>query len=277
MEAAVVRAGAKLQNAQTVQTISASEGSLTEEEQATLAQLVPTIMAGGADQKTAQLIALVALKTSPTDLDSGIGNAVSLVQDAAYVKDMKQAIAQDPNAAAETIAAGIAQIIKEKQTAVGGQFADVLDQLNSVKEFYNGLQTYTAGVDSARAGANQLSSGALELKRGAEKLQDGAAELYKGTTDLYDGMQKLSEGGVTLRDGVKKLKNGAGELRDGMEKFDEEGIQKITNVFEGDLNNVVDRLHDVADGANAYNNFSGIASGATGKVKFIFKTAGIGD
>ena len=183
----------------------------------------------------------------------------------------------EQNAAAETIAAGIAQIIKEKQTAVGGQFADVLDQLNSVKKFYNGLQTYTAGVDSARAGANQLSSGALELKRGAEKLQDGAAELYKGTTDLYDGTQKLAEGGVTLRDGVKKLKNGAGELRDGMEKFDEEGIQKITNVFEGDLNNVVDRLHDVADGANAYNNFSGIASGATGKVKFIFKTAGIGD
>ena len=276
MEAAVVRAGAKLQNAQTVQTISASAGSLTEEEQAALAQLVPTIMAGGADQDTAQLIALVALKTSPTDPASGIDNAVSLVQDGAYVQGMQQAITQDPNAA-ETIAAGIAQIIKEKQTAVGGQFADVLDQLNSVKKFYNGLQTYTAGVDSARAGANQLSSGALELKRGAEKLQDGAAELYKGTTDLYDGTQKLAEGGVTLRDGVKKLKNGAGELRDGMEKFDEEGIQKITNVFEGDLNNVVDRLHDVADGANAYNNFSGIASGATGKVKFIFKTAGIGD
>lgn len=278
MEAAVVRAGAKLQNAQTVQTISASAGSLTEEEQEALEKLVPIIMAGGSvDQETAQFIALVALKTSPTtDPTSGIGNAVSLVQDAAYVKDMKQAIAQDPNAA-ETIAAGIAQIIKEKQTAVGGQFADVLDQLNSVKKFYNGLQTYTAGVDSARAGANQLSSGALELKRGAEKLQDGAAELYKGTTDLYDGTQKLAEGGVTLRDGVKKLKNGAGELRDGMEKFDEEGIQKITNAFEGDLNNVVDRLHDVADGANAYNNFSGIASGATGKVKFIFKTAGIGD
>lgn len=276
MEAAVVRAGAKLQNAQTVETISASAGSLTEEEQAALAQLVPTIMAGGVDQDTAQLIALVALKTSPADPASGIDNAVSLVQDAAYVQGMRQAIAQDPNAA-ETIAAGIAQIIKEKQTAVGGQFADVLDQLNSVKEFYNGLQTYTAGVDSARAGANQLSSGALELKRGAEKLQDGASELYKGTTDLYDGTQKLAEGGVTLRDGVKKLKNGAGELRDGMEKFDEEGIQKITNVFEGDLNNVVDRLHDVADGANAYNNFSGIASGATGKVKFIFKTAGIGD
>ena len=262
MEAAVVRAGAKLQNAQTVQTISASAGSLTEEEQAALAQLVPTIMAGGVDQDTARLIALVALKTSPTDPASGIGNAVSLVQDGAYVQGMQQAITQDPNAA-ETIAAGIAQIIKEKQTAVGGQFADVLDQLNSVKKFYNGLQTYTAGVDSARAGANQLSSGALELKRGAEKLQDGAAELYKGTTDLYDGTQKLAEGGVTLRDG--------------MEKFDEEGIQKITNVFEGDLNNVVDRLHDVADGANAYNNFSGIASGATGKVKFIFKTAGIGD
>ncbi len=241
-----------------------------------MAQLVPTIMAGGADQDTAQLIALVALKTSPTDPASGISNATSLVQDAAYVQGMQQAIAQDPNAA-ETIAAGIAQIIKEEQTAVGGQFADVLDQLNSVKKFYNGLQTYTAGVDSARAGANQLSSGALELKRGAEKLQDGAAELYKGTTDLYDGTQKLAEGGVTLRDGVKKLKNGAGELRDGMEKFDEEGIQKITNVFEGDLNNVVDRLHDVADGANAYNNFSGIASGAIGKVKFIFKTAGIGD
>ena len=48
-------------------------------------------------------------------------------------------------------------------------------------------------------------------------------------------------------------------------------------MFEGDLWIVVVLMLDVADGANAYNNFSGIASGATGKVKFIFKTAGIGD
>ena len=102
------------------------------------------------------------------------------------------------------------------------------------------------------------------------KRVDGQFMLFAKGGRENTGIDALS----WLEQGVK---NGAGELRDGMEKFDEEGIQKITNVFEGDLNNVVDRLHDVADGANAYNNFSGIASGATGKVKFIFKTAGIGD
>mgnify|MGYP002555823977 CR=1 FL=1 len=101
---ALVRAESQAERAERILPL------LTEEEQAALAKLVPTIMAGGADQDTAQLIALVALKTSPTDPASGIDNAVSLVQDGAYMQDMQQAITQDPNAA-ETIAAAAAMPI----------------------------------------------------------------------------------------------------------------------------------------------------------------------
>ena len=64
-------------------------------------------------------------------------------------------------------------------------------------------------------------------------------------------------------------------MAEGMEKFDEEGVQKITELFGDEMQNLLDRLSAVADAGSAYKAFDGQNENENGKVKFIIETAGI--
>ena len=57
--------------------------------------------------------------------------------------------------------------------------------------------------------------------------------------------------------------------------FDEDGIQKLTDVFTGDISNLYDRIEAAQKAAENYNSFSGIADGKVGSVKFIIKTGAV--
>ena len=57
-----------------------------------------------------------------------------------------------------------------------------------------------------------------------------------------------------------------------MIQFDEEGIQKLVSVFDGDINGLLDKLNEMMDASKEYKNFSGISDQMDGKVKFIFVT-----
>ena len=76
---------------------------------------------------------------------------------------------------------------------------------------------------------------------------------------------------------MTQLRDGSGELKDGIEKLNDEGIQKIVDLFDGDLGTLVTRLRALADVAGDYNNYSGLSDDMTGTVKFIYKTAAIGE
>lgn len=137
--------------------------------------------------------------------------------------------------------------------------------LDSYNAFYLGLLTYTEGVASAADGAATLASGAADLKNGTAQLKDGAAA-------LYDGILQLKNGTPALVDGVSQLKDGAMQLSDGLKKFNEEGIQKIVDLIDGDLDNVVARLRATVDVSKNYRNFSGISDGMDGQAQFIYRT-----
>ena len=70
---------------------------------------------------------------------------------------------------------------------------------------------------------------------------------------------------------------GAKELSDGMVKFDEEGIQKLSSAFDGDIQSFTDRLQAIEDASTEYTTFSGVSDGSTSSVKFIIKTEGVED
>lgn len=163
-----------------------------------------------------------------------------------------------------------AQIQAAVENAKNGQgsIAVLKKQLESYDEFYSGLQDYTGGVGQAYAGSKDLASGADQLKGGAEELKGGAQQLYDGITALQDGSSALA-------DGVSQLKDGGMQLSEGMKKFNEEGVQKITEAFQGDLSQLSARLKALRDVSRSYRNFSGIADGMPGSVKFIYKTASI--
>ena len=166
------------------------------------------------------------------------------------------------------------------------QIIGLKTSLDSYRTFYNGLQTYTAGVDAASAGATTLAGGAASLAdgagtlaTGAASLADGSKTLATGTTDLAAGADALAEGTGKLNDsmpaltsGVTQLRDGAKALNDGLNTFNQEGIQKLVDAVDGDLMGLLDRVRAAASLAKDYRSFSGIADGYDGEVKFLYRT-----
>ncbi len=140
--------------------------------------------------------------------------------------------------------------------------------LDSYNAFYLGLITYTSGVSSAAAGANELKTGADALKAGTSELSTGAAELLQG-------IQTMKDSAPALVDGITQLRDGSMELSDGLKQFNEEGIQKLIEAVDGDLDGLSNRIRVTADVAKHYTSFSGISEDMDGDVKFIYKTDSI--
>lgn len=182
----------------------------------------------------------------------------------------------------ETSAQSMAALVK----GAGDLAAGTQSVLDGAKELKNGAGDLKNGLDSLDSGAGELSSGAGSLKDGAASLKSGTSELKDGTgqlvtgTDalndgageLKEGITALKEGVVTLDDGAGTLDEGALELLEGMFEFDEEGISRLTELFGGNVQDVVDRLKAVADSGKDYNTFTRLPEGMDGSVKFIIKT-----
>ena len=141
--------------------------------------------------------------------------------------------------------------------------------LDAYNGFYLGLLTYTGGVSTAAAGAQTLVGGVSQLQEGADALRDGV-----GT--LTGGLQAMQSQTPALVDGITALRDGSGALKDGMELLLTQGIQKIADLAEEDLELLTQRLSACIDAARNYRSFSGLDPQAEGSVKFIYKTASIG-
>lgn len=191
-------------------------------------------------------------------------------------KEQTQKPAEEEQDAQAVVQAKETAIVKEAtiQKGVSGgaslveQLKDLKGQLDGYSQFYQGLQAYTAGVAQANQGAQALLDGAKKLSAGTSELKDGTEKLKDGTHELKDGSQELKDGVMELRDGSK-------ELKDGTIEFNDEGIQKLLDMFNGDLKELSDRLNAVKSAAKEYQSFSGISDGVQGNVRFIYKTAAI--
>lgn len=137
--------------------------------------------------------------------------------------------------------------------------------LDDYNAFYLGLLDYTAGVDKAAEGSNELYAGAGDLK-------DGTAELRAGAAKLYAGVLQLKDGTPALVSGVTQLKDGAMQLSEGLQQLNKEGIQKLTKLLQDDLGDLTARVQATIDVSKDYRSFSGISDDASGQVKFIYRT-----
>ncbi len=140
--------------------------------------------------------------------------------------------------------------------------------LDSYNAFYLGLQSYTAGVADAAAGAGTLKTGTDDLKTGASQLTAGASQ-------LSDGILTLKNGTPALADGITQLRDGSMQLSDGLKEFNEEGIQKLVDAVDGDLDGLLNRLRATKEVSRRYKNFAGASEDMDGQVKFIYRTDAI--
>ena len=137
--------------------------------------------------------------------------------------------------------------------------------LDDYNAFYLGLLDYTAGVDEAAEGSNELYAGAGDLK-------DGTAELRAGAAKLYAGVLQLKDGTPALVSGVTQLKDGAMQLSEGLQQFNRDGIQKLVNLLQNDVGDLSARVQATIDVSKDYRSFAGISDDAEGQVKFIYRT-----
>ena len=215
----------------------------------------------------------------------------------------------DENMNSDQVKAQIAEGVA-KADAGRQSFIALKQQLDSYNEFYNGVLSYTAGVDQANTGAQQILSGTADLKNGSSSLASGANALKNGTDELKNGTSQLKSGSSQLKSGAKALDSGAGELKNGafklsdglgqlngsmpalingikqlndgsmqldqgMQKFKTDGVDKIKKAIDSDLKPVAQRLKELKRVSDNYKTYSGAAKGTDSKVNFIFKTDGI--
>ena len=70
----------------------------------------------------------------------------------------------------------------------------------------------------------------------------------------------------------KKVTEVVEEVKNDVKEFDEKGIQKLVELLDGDLAALLSRVRVITEVSKDYINFSGIADGMDGTVKFIYKT-----
>lgn len=74
--------------------------------------------------------------------------------------------------------------------------------------------------------------------------------------------------------GIDRLAKGANDLSSGITQFDREGIQTLTNFVNGKVKVTTDKVKQLVNLAEDYNNYAGIAEGAEGSTKFILMIEG---
>lgn len=170
-----------------------------------------------------------------------------------------------------TLTSGIKQLVDGSNTLVANN-----DTLNAGATALNaGASQLSAGTQSLMNSVPALTSGIKQLVDGSNTLVANNAQLNSGASQLADGTNQIVSGVDQLTTGSKTLSEGAHTLADGMVQFNEEGINKILDAYNGDLKPFTDKLQAVIDAGEEYQTYSAIADGQTGSVKFIYKLASI--
>lgn len=196
---------------------------------------------------------------------------------------------------AQGLVSGVAEL-NEGVNGENGLVASMPTLTSGIKQLVDGSNTLVANNDTLNAGATALNAGASQLSAGTQSLMnsvpaltsgikqlvDGSntlvannAQLNSGASQLADGTNQIVSGVDQLTTGSKTLSEGAHTLADGMVQFNEEGINKILDAYNGDLKPFTDKLQAVIDAGEEYQTYSAIADGQTGSVKFIYKLASI--
>ena len=129
-----------------------------------------------------------------------------------------------------------------------------------ISQIYNQLVNgvATSYVETMKQTAGQTA------EQVAATVATQTAEQVKNTV-----MPMIKKSLSSLNDGISQLVGGSSELSRGVAQFDNEGIQPLYRLVNGDLRGVADKINRLGELADNYNNYAGIAAGTTGETKFV--------
>ena len=198
-------------------------------------------------------------------LKSGVGQIMdgvtSLNEGAGQLKEGADALAEglgELTANNEALQDGAEQIFD-------GVLETVKDQLNA------------AGVPLTELNADNYET-VLGLVAAAAQGEDKAK--VEGAIDKLNSVKEFCEGVTAYTNGVQQAKDGADQLSDGTGEL-QAGVTKLllgTGILNGaipDLSGVPEALKESISLGEAYESYTGLAEGMSGKVRFIWKLEGI--
>lgn len=252
---------------------------------ATLAELAPNGDEQAPNSGTKLVAGVASLAQGASALESGVNTLAANAPSLQNGVNALAAGAASVSTGASALDTGLGALISGAGTLSSGlsKFDAGVDALyGGTKSLYSGTKSLETGAQQLNSGAGALSSGIGQLAEGGSQLRSGAAalgdgvqELADGSSKLKDGTAELADGGSALDEGVDELLEGANALAEGMDEFNEEGIKKITDFLNEDVQDIVDRLEAVRDAGDAYKLFSDSGSDVNGTVKFIIETGSI--
>ena len=217
-------------------------------------QTYAAMYAIGKDMSSAQLAELLYAQTGAKD------TLFNKTQDT-----IKQTIAAGRNN--EQISSAVETSLQTLANQLAGACKEVASQAASqaaITGAESAKSTIAQQIEAVQSNGYSLVSGAAALSKGTQTLADQVPTLTAGITALNDATTKIVEG-------VDKLDDGSHDLADGMVEFDEKGISKIVNSYNGDIKSLTDKLQAMLDAGEDYQTFTSIADGVNGSVKFIYK------
>lgn len=208
-----------------------------------------------------------------------IAGAKEAQQTLAAIPSMLTQYLGKDNAKLKELTDGVSELATGAKALQTGYNSTVL---KGIDQLLSGAAKLTKNNKKLKSGATQLETsgktltgGASQLSANSGTLTSGASKLASGAQQLVSGTATLSSGSTQVKDGIKSLSDGAKELADGTKKFDDEGIKKLSDLVEDDLQDLMDRFDAIRSDDNAYTSFSGKSSGMDGNVKFVIETAAI--
>lgn len=232
------------------------------------------------DTIVANAMAYVPEELTPEQRAAVSGAIAAAVQEANDHQEVVAAQSNDPAVqGALAYLNGAKGGIGEMQASIQQNSPALSDGFNRLRQGAGALET---GLGTLSSGSTALVSGTESLANGAQSLSDGAATLNASSGLLTSGTAQLKQGGAQLISGTGQLADGANTLAagnktlaDGMSEFKTSGIDKLTEVFNGDIKNVTARLEAMSELGQSYTSFAGIRDGAKGSTKFIIETKGV--
>lgn len=166
--------------------------------------------------------------------------------------------------ASDEVQALIAQNTEEQLLALIQQNMESSDVQKQIEQ---SVQQYQAACATLTALKDQLDS--------YNAFHTGLTAYTEGAASAADGAVQLKDNLPALQDGIGKLQEGALALKDGLTTFDTEGIDKLDDLVNVDLEALLARMRSLIRGAQDDQSYSGIAEATEGAVRYIWRTDAI--
>lgn len=225
-----------------------------------------------------------ASETVQADLSGAVSTdkILQLEQGAAGVSEGINEIAAGVNGTPSntglaTGALGISKGIKSIAIGLNGDGTSANPGLvRGASELRAGAEALAGGLGAATAKGTKdnpsLTSSAEDIAKGASALAEGEKSLSSGASELAKGMSQLNASSGKLVGGIDELNTGSLKLKKGMNKFYHEGIEKLVELYNGQLKGVTGNIGAVIKAGQQYDSFTKLHDGMSGSVKFIYKT-----